>query len=297
VHAAVDERAAEPGTLSWRDLWLETAGRLGDANEARWICEEASGRRGLEWVTGLDDLVGERAVARVDAMVARRLAGEPVQYVLGSWAFRTVDVMVDRRVLIPRPETESVAEVAIDLARAAGDGRSRVVVDLGTGSGAIALACAAELPLAGTEVWATDASPDALDVARANLAGLGRAAANVRLALGSWFEALPAELRGRVDVVVSNPPYIAADDPEVAEEVTAWEPAAALFSGADGLDAVREIVGGAGAWLRPGGWLVSEIGYRQGDAVAALLRRAGFADVEIRPDLAGRPRIALGRRP
>src|SRR6187455_1327733 len=170
----------EPGTLTWRQLWVDTAEVLGDANEARWICEEASGHTGVEWLMGLDDLVGERAVARVDAMVERRRNGEPVQYVLGSWAFRTVSLMVDRRVLIPRPETELVAGLAIELIRPYQP--QRTLVDLGTGSGAIALACASELPLDGTAVWATDVSEDALDVARANLAGIGRAAANVRLA-------------------------------------------------------------------------------------------------------------------
>jgi release factor glutamine methyltransferase len=284
----------EPGTLTWRSLWLEAAEALGDPNEARWICEEASGRSGVEWLTGLEDLATQRAVARVDALVARRRAGEPIQYVLGSWAFRTVTLMVDRRVLIPRPETELVAEAAIELARRCAP--TRVVVDLGTGTGAIALACAAELPLDGTQVWATDVSADALDVARANLAGLGRGAANVRIVQGSWFAALPDELRGRVDVIVSNPPYIADDDPEVADAVREWEPAGALFAGDDGLAALREIISGAGEWLRPGGSLVLEIGHLHGAAVRLLLRGAGFIEVEIRPDLARLDRIAIARR-
>lgn len=283
------------GHLTWRSLWIETTAQLGDTNEARWVCEEVSGYRGLEWVPGLDHAVGERAVARVDAMVARRRSGEPIQYVLGSWAFRTVELMVDWRVLIPRPETELVAGLAIELARRAAP--TRTVVDLGTGSGAIALACAAELPLAGTTVWATDSSADAIDVARANLAGSGRNGANVRLAVGSWCAALPAELRGVVDVVVSNPPYIADDDGEVAPSVHEWEPHEALFAGTDGLAAARTIIGEVGDWLRPGGWLVLEIGHRQGAAIDALMRSAGLTDVEIRPDLAGLDRIALGRQP
>lgn len=284
---------SEPGTLTWRALWVDTAAAVGDANEARWICEEVSGRSGVEWLTGLDDLATQRAVARVDALVARRRVGEPIQYVLGSWAFRTVTLMVDRRVLIPRPETELVAEAAIELARPCSP--TRVVVDLGTGSGAIALACAAELPLAGTQVFATDVSADALDVARANLAGLGRAAANVRVVEGSWFDALPVELRGSVDVIVSNPPYIADDDHDLAPAVREWEPAAALFADDEGLAALRTIISGAGEWLRPGGWLVLEIGHLQGPAVGLLLRVAGFTDVGIRPDLARLDRIAIGR--
>lgn len=282
------------GHLTWRQLWAETADHLGDANEARWMCQEAGGLDSIEWATSLDDAVTERAVARVDAMTARRRAGEPLQYVLGSWAFRTVELMVDRRVLIPRPETELLAGYAIDEARRLAP--RRVVVDLGTGSGAIALSCAAELSIEGTTVWGTDASHDALEVARANAAGLGRAAANIRLAAGPWFEALPEDLRGDVDVVVSNPPYIARGDDEVAADVLAWEPHDALFSGDDGLADIRHIVEHARHWLRPGGVLLLEFGHRQGESVRQLLHNHGYRDVEIRPDLAGRDRIAHARR-
>jgi release factor glutamine methyltransferase len=125
----------------------------------------------------------------------------------------------------------------------------------------------------------------------------GRAGQGVEVHEGSWWSALPGSLRGAVDVAVSNPPYIAEGDPEVDESVRAWEPHGALYSGADGLDAVREIVVGAGAWLAPRGWLVLEIGWTQGSTVAELLRAGGFVDVAIRPDLAGRDRVALGRRP
>ena len=292
------------GTVTWRVLLAETLLRLVDGGvgstpdvtpEARWLCETASGLAGAEWVLGQGAPAGARAIARLDAMVERRLTGEPVQYVLGSWAFRHLDLMVDRRVLIPRPETEQVAGVAIDLALAAP--APRVVVDLGTGSGAIALSLATELPLGSVTVWATDASADALDVARANLAGIGRAGAHMRIERGSWFDALPAELRGRVDVVVSNPPYVADGDARLNESVGAWEPASALFGGPDGLDAVREIAAGAPEWLRPDGWLVLEIGAGQGGAVADLLRAAGLADIEIRTDHAGHDRVAVARRP
>jgi len=233
-------------------------------------------------------------VARLDAMVARRRAGEPLQYVLGAWGFRQLDLLVDRRVLIPRPETEVVVEVALELL--VGRERPYVVADLGTGSGAIALSLARELPLTGVEVWATDVSPDALDVARANLAGLGREAVNVRLTEGDWFDALPAALRGRLDLLVSNPPYVAdgdALDPAVEE----WEPAGALFAGPDGLAAVRVLVDGAVRWLRPGGHLVVELGAGQGDAAAALSRAAGLVAVGVRPDLAGRDRVLVAQRP
>ena len=291
------------GMVSWRELLAETVRRLVDGGvgsaaevtpEARWLCETASGLTGAEWVLGQGAMVGARAVARLDAMVERRLTGEPVQYVLGSWAFRHLDLMVDRRVLIPRPETELVAGVAIELALAAPS--PRTVVDLGTGSGAIALSLATELPLGSATVWATDTSADALDVARANLVGVGRSGAHVRIEHGSWFDALPDELRGRVDVVVSNPPYVAEGDARLDASVGAWEPASALFGGPDGLAAVREIVAGAPEWLRPGGWLVLEIGAGQGDAVGALLRAARLVDVAVRADPAGHDRVALGRR-
>ncbi len=278
--------------MRWRELWSETSDRLGgDAPAARWICEEVSGGRGGHWLDLLDEEVPARAVARLDARVARRLAGEPLQYVLGNWSFRRLDLLVDRRVLIPRPETELVAGAAIELAWAME--LPIVVADLGTGSGAIGLSLAAELPLDGVTVWLTDVSADALDVARANLAGLGRRGANVHIGAGSWFEALPGELRGRLDVVVSNPPYVALGDPQLDDSVRDWEPAIALFAGGDGLDDIRSLVAEATHWLRPGGALVLEIGDRQGPALVALLSESGYTRIEIRRDLAGRERIAM----
>ncbi|MDQ1422605.1 MAG: release factor glutamine methyltransferase, partial [Acidimicrobiaceae bacterium] len=217
--------------LRWRAVHDQAAWRLGGGDaarrEARWICQDAAGADADEWVRWLDEPVSAGALARLDALVARRAAGEPLQYVLGHWPFRRLDLYVDQRVLIPRPETEQVTEVAIALARSMP--RPLTIVDLGTGSGAIALSLAAELPLVGVEVWATDVDPAALDVARANLAGLGRSAANVRLVEGSWYDALPDELLGRVALLVANPPYVATTDalpPEVGE----WEPPGALFA-------------------------------------------------------------------
>lgn len=284
-------------TITWRQLLAETTALLGERTEARWICEEASGCEGAEWLEVLDVPAGERAIARLDRMVERRRAGEPLQYVLGHWSFRHLDLLVDRRVLIPRSETEQVAGVAIDAARRCGG--SVTVVDLGTGSGAIALSIASELPLDGTTVWATDVSADALDVARANLAGLGRAGANVRLAEGSWFEALAphAHLRGHIDVIVSNPPYVKVGDPDLEAVVGEWEPPGALFAGDDGLDDVRVIVREAIEWLAPGGALVVEIGSDQGEAVAALALDAGFTGVEIIADAAGHDRVLVGYAP
>jgi len=279
--------------ITWRQLLVETAEVLGDDAEARWLCQEASGLEGGEWVLGLDQAATQGGVARLDAMVARRRGGEPLQYVMGHWAFRRLDLLVDRRVLIPRPETELVVGVAVELAAAQPD--PLVVADLGTGSGAIALALADELFPRPVAIWACESDEAALDVARANLAGVGRAGTTVRMASGWWFDALPPELAGELALVVSNPPYLADDDPAVEIPVREWEPVGALFAGHDGLDALREVIAGAPTWLRPGGALVCEIGAGQGAAVAALAEEAGLVDVEIRPDLAGLDRILVAR--
>jgi release factor glutamine methyltransferase len=283
------------GTVTWRELLALATDHLGDPNESRWLCEEVCGDRGAAFQAALDTAATQRAVARFDALIARRLTGEPLQYVLGSWSFRTLELMVDERVLIPRPETEVVAGIALDVARRV-DGIVRVV-DLGTGSGAIALSMAAELPIGSVEVWGTDLSHDAIDVARANLAGIGRRGAAVRLVQGSWFGALPNQLRGTVHVVVSNPPYIATDDPDLSSSVTDWEPHLAIFADNDGLAAYATIIDEAFAWLANDGWLVLEIGYRQAAAVTALCALAGFVEAETHQDLAGLDRIVLARRP
>mgnify|MGYP001417498100 CR=1 FL=1 len=285
-------------TLAWRAARAESIDQLRAAGiddpegEVRWIIERACGRTPAEQASALDELVTEREAGFLREMVRRRSAGEPLQYVLGRWGFRTLDLLVDRRVLIPRPETEVVADHAIRSAQAVGG--DAVVVDLGTGSGAIALSVAAEC-WPHVEVWATDVSAEALAVARANLAGLGRRAASVRLLEGDWFAALPADLRGRVDVVVSNPPYVAADDP-LPGEVADWEPPGALVAGPSGLEAVEQIVAEAPAWLAKGGTLVVEVGDTQGTAAAALAAAAGFAEVDVVPDLTGRDRVLVARR-
>jgi release factor glutamine methyltransferase len=272
---------------TWRALLAEAASTEGlDDVDARRIVERASGWDGGELALHLDDAATERAVAHFDAMVRRRAAGEPLQYVVGEWGFRTLDLFVDRRVLIPRPETESVVQAAID---AVGARRGITAVDLGTGSGAIALSLAVEL---GAEVWATDASADALAVARANVAGCG--VATVRLCEGDWYGALPSDLRGRVDLVVSNPPSVAAGD-ELPDVVRDWEPAGALVAGPTGLEHIERIVRDAPAWLARPGVLVVELAPHQADAVAQLARDAGFDGVEVRVDLAGRARALVAR--
>ncbi|HUF32846.1 MAG TPA: peptide chain release factor N(5)-glutamine methyltransferase [Acidimicrobiales bacterium] len=290
-------------TVSWRELLAETEALLRSSGagspgvDARRIVEQVCGLEGAEWVLGLDDPATTRGVAHLDAMVARCRAGEPLQYVLGRWGFRTLDLMVDRRVLIPRPETEQVAGLAIAeaLRCQGGDGtRPVTVVDLGTGSGAIALAVAVEVPASG--VWGVDRSTEALEVARANLAGVGRPGARVRLVEGDWFDALPGELAGQVDVVVANPPYVAASDdlPAVVDE---WEPAGALVSGPTGMEDIEHIVRTSAAWLAAGGALVVELAPHQAVAALDLAVEAGLVDATVEPDLSGRLRALVARAP
>ena len=231
--------------------------------------------------------------SRLESWLARRAAHEPVQYVTGRAAFRDLDLAVDSRVLIPRPETEGLAEAVLEVLRAdAPRWAAPRVLDLGTGSGAIALALAAEWPA--VVVTATDASAGALEVASANAAALALAG-RVRLLAGHWFEAVGAE--ERFEVVVSNPPYIATREWDVLpEDVRSFEPRQALFSGASGLDAAREIVEQAPRHLVAGGLLALELAEERVHQVAGWLEGAsGWQTVEVREDLAGRPRYLLAR--
>ncbi len=296
---------------SWRAVLadaersLSAAGLPSPAVDASRIVEAVSERDGA-LLLAADGPVPTLAVRRVDTMVERRRRGEPLQYVLGSWGFCDLDLYVDSRVLIPRPETERTTEIALDEAARLGLRRARsnpwrdsrgseLVADLGTGSGAIALALAAALPDA--LVWATDRSVDALAVARANLAGSAGAATRVRLAEGDWFAALPAELQGCFRLLVSNPPYVAASEVEdLPDEVAGWEPLDALVSGPTGREAIERIVAGAPAFLAPGaGTLVVEIAPHQADAAARLARDAGFPDVRVERDLTDRDRVLVAR--
>jgi release factor glutamine methyltransferase len=288
-------------------LVAEVADRVGSAREAAWI---------VEHVAGAPDAPAQPAAVRETALALadRRAAGEPLQYVLGTWQFRTLELAVDRRVLIPRPETEQVVEVALaELARI-GAGRQAggdplVCVDLGTGSGAIALSLAAEGPGSvdrPLEVWATDRSTDALDVARVNLGALSAsdpaAGGRVTLSEGSWFDALPDRLVRRVDLVVANPPYVAEDEyPGLEPGVREWEPVGALValrgsSGVAGLADVEAVVTGAARWLGPSGALVVELAPSQAYAAIDLARRAGFTRVGTARDLAGRMRMLVAGR-
>jgi release factor glutamine methyltransferase len=236
------------------------------------------------WLLAHDDaVVPPVARERFDAACARRADDVPLAYLTGEREFHGLVLAVGPGVLVPRPETEHLVEWALACLP---QGAGARVADLGTGSGAIALALARARPDAA--VTAVDRSPHALAVAQANGE---RLALPVRWLQGDWWQPLAGE---RFDLVVSNPPYVAAADPHLP--ALRHEPAEALVAGADGLDAIRAIVAAAGAHLVPGGWLLLEHGHDQGPAVRALLARQGLADVATRQDLAGLDRCSGGRR-
>ncbi len=240
--------------------------------------------------------------ARYTALFERRLNGEPIAYLLGEREFFGLTFKVTPDTLIPRPETELLVDLALQRipspgltatlsrSRERGWGRGCAfrVLDMGTGSGAIALAIAQARPVA--EVLASDASPAALEVARANAQRLG--IANVAFVQSDWFSALNIQ---RFDLIVSNPPYVATGDPHLQQGDVRFEPASALASGDDGLLDIRRIVARAQAYLQPGGWLLLEHGYTQAAQVCGLLRQAGFGEVFSAHDLAGIKRVSGGR--
>ena len=276
-----------------------TQAEVGERTVAQWLCEHASGCDAKEFVDILDELVSERSAQHLHSMLARYATGEPLQYVMGRWAFRRLDLLVDPRVLIPRPETELLVEhvTRYALQKIRDVGRGVTIADLGTGSGAVGLSVLHELPFESAEVWMTDVSEDALHVARANAAGIGRNAVGARFGQGSWYQALPEDLRGSLDAVVSNPPYIAKADPLVGDSVLNWEPHNALFAGTDGLNDLRVVVSGATDWLVPGGLLAVEMGFTQATAVSQLFESMGFNNVSVHKDLAGLDRFVTGTSP
>ncbi|MBS0569685.1 MAG: peptide chain release factor N(5)-glutamine methyltransferase [Proteobacteria bacterium] len=231
-----------------------------------------------------DDVVAPALAGQVRCCVSRRVAGEPVAYIVGHRGFHALDLALTPDVLIPRPETELLVDLAL---RWIPQGEKVDIADLGTGSGAVALAIAHAR--AQTRVLATDASAAAMDVARGNAARLG--IGNVEFARGDWCAALGVRC---FDGIVSNPPYIADADAHLAQGDLRFEPRMALAAGADGLDAIRSIVRDAPEHLHAGGWLVLEHGHDQGAAVRALLQQSGFVDVFTERDLEGRERVSGG---
>ena len=238
------------------------------------------------WLLAHDiDLLPPDCSQALEALAQRRLAGEPLAYLTGSKAFYGLNLQVSPDVLVPRPDTETLVDWALEVL----PGDAATVLDLGTGSGAIALALKATRPE--LQIWATDMSPTALAVAQTNAQHLQL---DLQFAQGPWLAALPANA-SLFDCIVSNPPYIAEGDTHLP--ALAFEPQQALTSGADGLDDLRQIIASATAHLKPGGWLLLEHGFDQAAAVKHLLAQNGFDQVQSRRDLAGIARCSGGQRP
>ncbi|MCC6610153.1 MAG: peptide chain release factor N(5)-glutamine methyltransferase [Burkholderiales bacterium] len=255
------------------------------ASEARLLLAAQLGVDRAWLIAHAEEPLDDARCAAAGERFGRRRRGEPVAYLLGAREFYGLDLAVTPDVLIPRPETELLVELALRLI----DEGARRVLDLGTGSGAIAVAVARAAPQA--EVWATDASAAALALACANAK---RHAPHVRLEQSDWFASLAGE---RFDLIVANPPYVEEDDPHLAEGDVRFEPRAALVGGPDGLDCIRRIVREARSHLAPGGRLLFEHGHDQGARCRALLAAQGYADIATWPDLAGIPRVTGGRAP
>jgi release factor glutamine methyltransferase len=279
------------------ELIDELVGLLGARHEARFIVEDAlgPGRAGVG-----PDAAG---VARARALAGRRCAGEPLQYALGHWSFRQLDLLVDPRVLIPRPETEQVVQVALGELGRLGVA-APVLVDAGTGSGAIALSLAAELAISHPEgrVFATDASAPALALAGQNRrrTSEARPILPVTLVEGSWLSPLPPELAGGVTMVVANPPYVSPDEWDRLQPEVRCEPRSALVAsagsdGTPGLAGVEAVLDQARRWLSRPGTVVIELAPHQEEAGRALARAMGYLSPFVAPDLARRPRALVGR--
>ncbi|WP_437270459.1 peptide chain release factor N(5)-glutamine methyltransferase [Stutzerimonas balearica] len=252
--------------------------------DAEWLLAAALGKPATYLRTWPEREVPAECAERFAGMLARRRQGEPVAYILGRQGFWSLDLEVAPHTLIPRPDTELLVETALALLP---DEATRAL-DLGTGTGAIALALARERP--SWQVVGVDRIAEAVALAERNRLRLGLG--NVAFSQSHWYQALAGQ---RFSLIVSNPPYIAASDPHLGEGDVRFEPPSALVAGADGLDDIRSIIGGAAQHLLPGGWLLLEHGYDQGDAVRALLQGAGFVEVRSCRDLGGHERVSLGR--
>jgi release factor glutamine methyltransferase len=234
-----------------------------------------------------DDEISDAAAETFRSLLKQRTAGTPVAYLIGHREFWTLELVVTPAVLIPRPETELLVELVLQHIP---QSKKVDIADLGTGSGAIALAIARERSLA--RVVATDASEEALSVARINAARLG--IGNVEFIWSDWFDGLS---RMMFDVIVSNPPYIASNDNHLSQGDLRFEPRGALASGIDGLDSIRDIVRSAPEHLKPGGDLLMEHGFDQGAAVRELFSQSGFVDISTYHDSEARERVTYGRKP
>jgi len=276
--------------ITVRGLLAASAAELGGdeaAREAELLRWHALGKDRAWLYAHADDALDADGALRFHALLVRRAAGEPIAYIVGRREFWSLDLSVNPDVLIPRPETELLVEMALQRIR---QNVQVDIADLGTGSGAIALAIARERPQA--RVRATDTSVAALAVARENAARLG--IGNVEFGQGDWCAALGGR---RFDLLVSNPPYVAQSDDHLLRGDLRFEPRAALASGADGLDAIRSIVAAAPAHLQPRGWLLFEHGHDQGRAARDLLAQSRFVEIFTALDLEQRERVSGGRAP
>ncbi len=254
--------------------------------EAEFLLAEALGRTRAYLLAHAEErIITGEATDRYEAKLARRARGEPMAYIQGEKEFWSLPLRVGPEVLIPRPETERLVELALDLLPA---DKAKAVLDLGTGSGAIALALASERPLC--RILGSDISAEAVWLAEENARRFGFR--NVEFRRGDWYEAVREQ---RFDLIVCNPPYIADGDPRVEADVRRFEPPGALFAGADGLQALREVISKAGRHLHTGGWLLVEHGDRQGGVVRELMDAAGLVVVKTVLDLAGKERCSTAR--
>ncbi len=272
---------------------LEEKGVISARLNAEALLSEATGLSRVELYAHYERPLGGAEARAFSALLRRRLAHEPLQYILGRRGFRRLELEVGPAVLIPRPETELLVERALQKIR--DEPRLRVVVDLGTGSGNIALSVAQEAPHC--RVFATDISSAALEVAKRN-AARNLLSDRVRFLEGDLFDALPPGLRGGVGLLLSNPPYVpSAEYAELPLEVRDHEPREALLAGGDGTSFHLRILDGAGSWLAPGGWFILEGGARQVPGLKGAAEERGFTKVEALRDLNGMPRFLEGMRP
>lgn len=259
-----------------------------DPLELRVLLEHAIGFTRVELITRSDHELTEEQAHAVSDILSRRLAGEPVAYIVGFREFYGLSFTVTSDVLIPRPDTELLVDLALE--RLPDHGR---LVDLGTGSGAIAVSVAVMRPDA--EVWATDISEKALDVAQKNAVSLLKKGRSVRFSQGNWFDALKSG--DRFDLIVSNPPYIRSGDEHLQKGDLRFEPLSALTDYADGLSVLDVLIDQAPVWLKKGGWLLMEHGYDQSGAVRKKLMEKGYWQVQSWKDLAGIERVSGGQLP